>query len=85
MNWSQAIAAMKRGAHVHRASEQKRERIGDSGGIPVYDCGTEDMRLAAAWSVEGAPVMVFQGVGSKALFVPEAEDMEATDWEIASD
>ncbi len=27
MNWTEAVAAMKRGKHVHRAGEQKRELI----------------------------------------------------------
>lgn len=44
MNWTEAVAAMKRGKHVHRAGEQKRELIGHSNGVPIYDCGTEDMR-----------------------------------------
>lgn len=85
MNWTEAVEAMKAGHHVHRASEQKRELIGDNGGIPIYDCGTEAMRLAAAWTDQGTPVLVFQGAGSKALFIPEADDMAATDWTISND
>lgn len=85
MNWTEAVAAMKRGKHVYRAGERKRELIGHSDSVPIYDCGTEDMRLAAAWTDDGRPVLVFQGSGSKALFVPEAEDMAATDWKISND
>lgn len=83
MNWTEAVEAMKKGHHVHRTSEQKRELVGRSDGVPIYDCGTEATRLAAGWTDDGRPVMVFQGVGSKAMFAPEADAMEATDWEIA--
>ena len=83
MNWEKAIAAMKAGHHVHRTSQQQRKQIGSSDGVPIYECGTESTRLAAAWTTEGNPVMVFQGAGSKAMFAPEEEDMAATDWEIS--
>jgi len=83
MNWVEAVAAMKNGRHVHRASQQQRKLIGHSEGVPIYECGTEPTRLAAAWTDDGKPVMVFQGAGSKAMFAPEDEDMAATDWEIA--
>jgi hypothetical protein len=83
MNWTEAVAAMKAGHHVHRASQQQRKLIGHSDGVPMYDCGTEATRLAAAWTEEGKPVMVFQGASSKAMFAPEDDDMAATDWEIA--
>ncbi len=84
MNFSEAVSAMKSGSHVHRASQQKRELLSENDGVPIYECGTEPMRLAAAWTDDGRPVMVFQGVGSKALFAPEQDDMEANDWEIVS-
>lgn len=83
MKWTEAVAAMKAGHHVHRVSQQQRKLIGHSDGVPIYECGTEAMRLAAAWTDEGKLVMVFQGAGSKAMFVPEEEDMEANDWEIS--
>lgn len=80
MNWANAVHAMKRGAHVIRSSEQTRKLIGHSGGVPVYECGAEAMRLVSAWTADDAPVMVFQGVGSKVMFVPDEEHMSATDW-----
>lgn len=82
MNWAEAVQAMKRGHHVHRASKQQRKLIGHSDGVPIYECGTEAMRLAAAWTSDGIPVLVFQGAGSKVMFVPEQDDMAANDWEI---
>jgi hypothetical protein len=84
MNWIEAVDAMKRGHHVHRKSQQQRKLIGHSDGVPIYECGTETTRLAAAWTDDGRPVLVFQGAGSKALFAPETDDTEATDWEIAA-
>ncbi len=84
MKWTEAVEAMKRGHHVHRASQQQRKLLGHSDGVPIYECGTEPTRLAAAWTDDGRPVMVFQGVGSKALFAPETDDTEATDWENAA-
>lgn len=83
MNWSEAVEAMKKGHHVHRKSEQKRELIGNSDGIPIYECGMEASRLVAAWTVDGQSVLVFQGAGSKCMWIPDEEHMSATDWEIA--
>lgn len=84
MNWPDAIAAMQRGQHVQRTSQRYRALIGRTAdGIPIYECGTEPMRLAAAWTHDGRPVTVFQGAGSKSLFVPDADDVEACDWEVA--
>lgn len=83
MNWSEAVAAMKVGKPVQRASEQTRKLIGHSDGIPIYECGEEACMLAHAWTDDERPVMVFRGVGSGQLFVPESEHREATDWVIA--
>ena len=85
MNWQQAVEAMRSGHQVRRASQQERTLLKAKaiGGLPIYFCGTEAMRLAAAWTDSGRPVMVFQGAGSKSLFIPEVDDTEANDWEIA--
>lgn len=83
MNWTDATTAMRAGHAVVRQSQQRRELVGAApNGLPIYDCGTESMRLAAAWTDENQPVRVYQGTGSKALFVPDDDDMRATDWVI---
>ncbi len=51
-----------------------------SDGVPIYECGAEPCFLAHAWTDDGRPVMVFVGSCSKAHFVPETDDMAATDW-----
>lgn len=84
MNWSQAVAAMLRGHNVVRASEQKRQLVGTApDGLPIYDCGTEPRCVAAAWTTDDRPVMVFQGAETRTLFIPEDEERSATDWEIS--
>lgn len=83
MNWAEAVEQMRRGHTVHRASEQQRALISEPGESAIYECGTEGVRLAAAWSVDDAPVFVFQGAGSKVMFVPEDHHKEALDWEVA--
>lgn len=83
MTWDEAVAAMRAGKSVQRRSLVQRKLIGHSDGVPIYECGTEACRLAAAWSDDECPVRVFQGAGSKAMFVPDEDDRRATDWEIA--
>ncbi len=80
MDWNAAIEAMKLGKHVQRASETGRKLIGHSDGVPIYECGAEPCFLAHAWTDDGRPVRVFVGSCSKAHFVPETDDMAATDW-----
>ena len=84
MTWEEAIDAMRQGAHVRRSSESTRTLMGHSGGVPIYDCGTEACFLAYAWTDDGRPVRVFCGSGSKAMFVPDSDQRLATDW-ITSD
>jgi len=83
MNWREAVKAMRAGNAVRRISETYRKRIGESGGVPIFECGTEPCRLAAAWTDDERPVSIFQGTESKQLFVPDDEHRAATDWEIA--
>lgn len=80
MNWTEAVAAMKTGKHVQRASEQTRNLIGSTDGVPIYECGEEACLLAHAWTDDERPVMVFRGAGSGQLFVPDSEHREANDW-----
>ena len=80
MNWSDAIAAMRAGAHVQRASETGRKLIGQSDGVPIYECGEEPCFLAHAWTDDDRTVRVFCGSASKVLFVPEADHFAANDW-----
>lgn len=83
MNWHEAVVAMQKGGSVYRKSQRTRRLIGESeDGIPIYDCGQESMRLVTAWTQDNRPVMVFQGSDSKVLFVPDADDITATDWAI---
>ena len=84
MDFKDAVSAMKSGSHVHRTSQQKRELLSENYGVPIYECGTEPMRLAAAWTDDCRPVMVFQGVHSQVLFIPEPDDEASDDWEIAA-
>ena len=83
MTWDEAVQAMKQGAHVHRASEQKCELVGYHNGLPIYDGGTEALMLAAAWTADGKPVFVFQGVESKAMTCPGTDETKAVDWQIS--
>lgn len=81
MNWQQAVEAMKRGARVQRKSAQFSTLISDpDDGTPVYECGEEACRLAAAVGWNGDFVQVFQGAESKVLFEPEDRHINATDW-----
>lgn len=90
MNWDEAVAKMKAGYAVRRASESIAKIIDPgrpdlSGGMEharVVETGKEGCRLMHAWTVDERPVLVFMGSGSKCLFVPDDEDRGATDWEI---
>lgn len=82
MNWSDAIEAMKRGHQVRRVSEQYRRPFGGADGVPIFECGEEPAMLAHAWTYDERPVMVFRGAMSGALFVPDSDHREATDWEV---
>lgn len=87
MTWAQAVEAMKRGAIVRRACDCYSilvdEGDPDSDDIrrfPVYESGQEGCFLAHAWTVDEKPALVFMGVSSKCLFVPEFEHTSAVDW-----
>ena len=80
MNWTQAVAAMKTGKRVQRASQQRRTLLSANDGTPVFECGTEPCLLAHAWTDDEKPVLVFRGAESGVLFVPDSEDRGATDW-----
>lgn len=80
MNWTEAVTAMKAGQRVQRASEQGRKLLDENAGTPIYECGQEPCMLAHAWSAGEQAVMVFRGVHSGELFVPESEHREAEDW-----
>lgn len=69
MNWQEALRAMRQGLHVVRESKAATP--------------SEPIRLAAAWTDKGEAARVFQGVGSKVLFIPDQEDEEARDWEVS--
>jgi len=80
MDWAAAVDAMRAGKHVQRASETGRKLVGYSDGVPIYEGGMEPCFLAHAWTDDHRPVRVFCGSGSKALFVPESEHTDSTDW-----
>ena len=82
MDWIAAVEAMRAGEHVQRTSESWRNLLGESGGVPIYECGTEPCFLAAAWTEHDTPTRVFCGSESKCLFVPGHDDTSATDWVI---
>lgn len=83
MNWQEAVEQMRKGKHVVRASEVSRELTRYVDGVPVYECGSEAMRLANACTDSGQFVQVFQGAQSGVFFIPDADDMAATDWQEA--
>ena len=80
MNWAEAVTAMQAGHQVQRASEQHRALIGDSDGVPIYECGQEPCLLAHAWTADEQPALVFRGARSGELFVPDSEHRNACDW-----
>jgi hypothetical protein len=81
MDWLSAVALMRKGKHVCRASQQKKTLIGHTpNNTPIYDCGTESIFLAAAWTVDNQAVFVFMGSESKTMFLPMDHHTEATDW-----
>ncbi len=89
MTWAEAVEAMKKGHDVRRASESYSKLIEEAaeikgmealGAHPAYVEGQEACRLARAWSADEQPVLVFQGVVSGALFVPDSDHRNATDW-----
>lgn len=83
MNWAEAVQTMRKGQPVHRTSQVWRVQVGEAGGLPVFDCGREACMLAAAWTDDERPVMVFRGAESGVLFVPDDEDRAAEDWATA--
>lgn len=84
MNWAEAVQAMLAGAAVQRKSDQDC-RLVEAGPVPIVDIGREPCMLAHAWTHDEKPVRVFIGAWSKALYVPETDDMDATDWVVVSD
>jgi hypothetical protein len=92
LTWEQAVEAMRAGKYVRRASEMylrciepTREADPDEDSHPwteagVYESGQEGCYLAHAWTDDNKPVRIFMGAGSRCLFVPDGEHMEATDW-----
>jgi hypothetical protein len=78
MPWSDAVAAMRAGHDVRRLGEAKEEGL--AAGVTFV--GAEPIRLAAAWSTDDTPCLVFVGAWSRVLFVPGDEDRAATDWAI---
>jgi hypothetical protein len=86
MNWDEALKAMKRGAYVRRKSQMYERDITDQ--MPegfddddrVVEQGEEGCHLAAAWTVDNKPVMVFMGASSRYPFIPEDCHTYATDW-----
>ena len=80
MNWTEAVAAMKGGNQVQRASEQGSKPLSENSGVPIYKCGEEPCLLAHAWSADDRPVTVFRGANSGVLFVPDFEHRDAIDW-----
>lgn len=84
MNWNDAVQAMLAGAAVQRQSDQDC-RLVEAGPVPIHDMGREPCMLAHAWTHDEKPVRVFLGAWSKALYVPETDDMDAEDWVVVSD
>lgn len=84
MDWKAAVECMKNGAHVQRACEQGRKRVDFGDDEVVHVCGQEPCFLAAAWTADDRPVLVFRGSYSKVDFVPEDEHRSAKDWVVVS-
>lgn len=84
MDWGSAVYAMRNGAHVFRSSDGRQELLTPTDELtpPVYVMSYEPIFLAAAWSVEDEPVLVFCGLYSKTMFVPDDAHRAAIDWEI---
>lgn len=85
MNWTEAVAAMQAGALVQRETETTvYQAIEDEGfsanTLPIFVGGVEPIRLAVAYTDRGDFVRIFQGAGSRVLFEPTDEHMQATDW-----
>lgn len=87
MTWAEAIEAMKRGSYVRQKSQMYRRDITNEMKHPeeyedcrVVESGEEGCFLAAAWTVDNRPVLVFMGASSRYPFIPEPHHMEATDW-----
>ena len=86
MNWPDALAAMRAGHAVRRASLSCYRPISspDDETVIIY-AGTEPLMLAAAWTVDDRPVFVFRGAMSGVLHIPDDEDRAATDWVVDED
>lgn len=97
LTWLQAVDAAQRGHVLRRRSDMwtrvlqaGNPSLQDEGGhwsddlahAPVIESGQEGFRLVAAWTHDNKPVTVFQGAGSKCLFVPDSDHLAATDWVI---
>lgn len=84
MDWCSAVDLMCNGAHVRRVIDNGRNILsaGDNLNPPIYVMSHEPIFLAAAWSVEDKPVLVFCGLYSKTTFVPDDAHRAAIDWEI---
>lgn len=82
MTWPQAVDSMRAGAFVRRKSQMVVSVISEAGsdGPEIVETGQEGCYLAHAWTDDNKAVRVFMGASSKCLFVPDGEDMEATDW-----
>lgn len=85
--WALAVAAMKRGAIVRRASECFSRMIAPENdaehewsAAAIYETGQEGCYLAHAWTVDEKAVLVFMGASSKTLFVPDEDHTSANDW-----
>ena len=81
MNWAQAVEAMRQGHCVARKSERYIRFVETPHGT-VGVMGMEPVRLAAAWTSDDKPALVFQGVQSQELFIPEEPLTSADDWTI---
>lgn len=84
MNWAEAVARMQAGNIVRRASQPDKWLGTDQKtGAALFVTDAEPIMLAAAWTPEDKPVFVFRGLWSRELFVPDDDNRNATDWEIA--
>lgn len=80
MNWEGAVGLMRKGARVHRTSQQARRLLYYVGETPVYSYGRGAIALMAAWSLDDRPVQVFIYADARVAYMPEDEDMQAQDW-----
>jgi hypothetical protein len=85
VNWTDAVARMKAGHVVRRASQPDKWLGNDTKtGAALFVTDAEPIMLAAAWTQEDTPAFVFRGLWSRELFVPDDDNRNAADWEIAT-